>query len=101
MRHLLLACAAATPTLAMAQANSCDEIRARIETKVRGSGAADFRLLVVEKDAKVAGKVVGSCDLGRRQVVYVARAASAPRSAEPILTECRDGTVTMGGDCKP
>lgn len=102
MRRPLLACvAAAMPALAMAQANNCDEIRTRIESKVRASGVADFRLLVVEKEAKVAGKVVGSCDLGRRQIVYVARAVSAPRGSEPILTECRDGTVTMGGDCKP
>lgn len=86
------------PAAARAESN-CDEIRARIDAKIRASGASGYALVVVDKDAKVSGKVVGSCELGRRQIVYAARAASAPRSEEPILTECKDGTVRRGGDC--
>jgi len=54
--------------------------------------------------------VVGSCDLGSKKIVYqregapaaggaLARPAPAPAN-ERILTECKDGTVTVGGSCK-
>jgi hypothetical protein len=82
-------------------ANNCEEIRARIDARIKASGAAGYSLVVVEKDATVTGKVVGSCDRGRRRIVYTPRAASAAGAAEDILTECRDGSVTRGGDCPP
>jgi Protein of unknown function (DUF1161) len=103
---LLLAFAA---DAAHAQAASCETLRAQIDTKVRASGASGYALAIVAADAKVAGKVVGQCELGSRKIVYVTGAeapvgaASAPRDAKremPILTECKDGTVTRGGDCR-
>jgi len=90
---------------AASRANSnCDTIRAQIEAKVRASGVTDFSLQVVAADAKIAGKVVGSCDLGTRRIVYAAGTSGAgPASAAGgdarILTECKDGTVTYG-DCR-
>ncbi|MFT3665305.1 DUF1161 domain-containing protein [Piscinibacter sp.] len=99
--RLALALAAVAPAAALAQAGNCDEIRARIEAKMRAAGVAEPRLLVAEKDAKAAGKVVGSCDLGRRQIVQLPHGASAPRGGDAILTECKDGTVKLGGDCRP
>ena len=85
--------------------NNCESIRAQIDTKVRASGVTDFVLSVVEVGAKVGGRVVGSCDLGTKKIVYSQPAfAPAPVKAKPpeegILTECKDGSVTIGGDCK-
>ncbi len=101
MRALPTALLALAPMVATAQAGNCDAIRARIDAKVRASGVTDFKLIVAAKEAQLEGKVVGNCDLGRRKIVYVSPAASAPGGDEAILTECKDGTVTMGGDCKP
>lgn len=106
----LLACSAAA---GHAQGTSCEDIRAQIDAKVRASGVNDFSLAILEADAPSSGRVVGSCELGTKKIVYE-RSASAqqqppqspqqqrskPRSS-PIITECKDGTVSMGGDCKP
>lgn len=102
MRTFLAALAAlaslGAPDIATA-ADNCDEIRARIDAKIQASGARGYRLTVVESGAKVSGKVVGRCDLGQRQIVYLARPAAPSAQEEPLLTECRDGTVQRGGDC--
>lgn len=84
--------------------SNCDTLRDQIGAKVRASGVSNFTLQVVDVQAKVAGKVVGSCELGTRKIVYnqgpaAAASSDAPKAAR-ILTECRDGTVTYG-DCKP
>ena len=88
--------------------NNCESIRTQIDARVRAAGVTDFVLSVVEADAKIPGKVVGSCDLGTKKIVYNQPSSSASASArpkakpaeEPILTECKDGSVTIGGDCK-
>lgn len=84
--------------------SNCDPLREQIEAKVRASGVSNFTLQVVDAQAKVAGKVVGSCELGTRKIVYNPGPAAAPAKDKPkdakILTECRDGSVTYG-DCKP
>lgn len=100
-RHLAIALSLAVAAGASsAQSASCETLRTQIDAKVRASGASGYTLSIVAADAKVAGKVVGNCELGTKKIVYAAGApASAPREA-PILTECKDGTVTRGGDCK-
>ncbi len=94
-------------TASHADNNNCDTIRAQIDAKVRASGVTDFSLAVIEANAQADGRVVGSCDLGTRKIVYLktsspgATPQSKPRPArEQILTECKDGSVSMGGDCK-
>ena len=85
---------------------NCESIRTQIDAKVRASGVTDFVLSVVAAGAKVSGKVVGSCDLGTKKIVYSQSPLAEPprpksRSDEvPLLTECKDGSVTVGGDCK-
>lgn len=116
---LMLCALAACPALATA-AGTCDAVRTLIDTKIKASGVTDYSLTVVEADAKVvAGKVVGTCDRDQRKIVYLrgnppaagaaaSTAASAPtRTSAPrrggneaILTECKDGTVSRGGDCR-
>lgn len=79
-------------------AGNCDTIRAQIDTKIRSSGVVGFTLQVVDAESRFTGKVVGSCDLGTKRIVY--HPSSAPARARPgeerILTECKDGSVTYG-----
>lgn len=104
--HLFAAALLLASTASHADNNNCDAIRAQIDAKVRATGVTDFSLAVVEANAQADGRVVGSCDLGTRKIVYQKTLSpgvspSKPRPArEQILTECKDGSVSMGGDCK-
>ena len=110
-RLCLWACLAGAGPAALAASN-CDEIKAGIDAKVRAGGVTQFTLTVVDADAKAEGRTVGSCDRGSKKIVYRAGTASgapaapaapassaAKRKPEPILTECKDGSVSVGGDC--
>jgi hypothetical protein len=92
------------PLLALAgpagAAETCEAIQARIDAKIRASGVRAFSLRTVDADAKVGGKVVGSCDLGTKKIVYAQAGAPAKPDKEAIITECKDGTVSVGGDCR-
>ena len=95
----------------------CEPLREQIEVQIAGTGATGFAVVVVDADAEVAGKVVGTCAKGARKLVYVRAAGSAapakparPATAAPrprasdanVITECRDGTVVRGNaPCKP
>jgi Protein of unknown function (DUF1161) len=98
-------------------AEDCEALRTRIESKIAAAGVSRFAVTVVDASATAAGQVVGSCELGSKKVVYErdvgpvregvpsaaapSPASGAPSSgSEPILTECKDGTVSVGGDCK-
>jgi len=118
MRLRLLAVAASASTLlavvgsAHAQSQSnCDTLRAEIEAKIAASGVTNFSVVTVDAAATASGQIVGSCDLGTKKIVYqreggttspppASTSAPAPRG-EPLLTECKDGSVSMGGTCKP
>jgi hypothetical protein len=95
------------------QADNCDAIRAQIDSKIKGSGLANFQLSVSDTDAATGGRVVGSCANGTRRIVFkagagasapVASVAAARRPAgsdrEAILTECLVGSMSVGGNCK-
>lgn len=104
-RRWLLLCtlAAAGPAVA---ASNCEAIRDQIDAKVRTSGVQRFALAIVEGQAKVTGRVVGTCDMGSRKIVYSTDTAAGGRAVvarprdEPLLTECKDGRVSVGGDCR-
>lgn len=106
LRHHLTFVALLLGSAASYANTNCESIRTQIDARVRAAGVTDFVLAVVEADAKVPGKVVGSCDLGTKKIVYNPPSSSPPARAkakpaeEPILTECKDGSVTVGGDCK-
>ena len=106
---LLLTCTASL-------ADNCESVIAQIDAKIRAAGVANFTLTTVGTDDAAPGKVVGTCGLGTRKILYLAQAkavgaaastASAParRSAKPkvasdMITECRDGSMSLGGECK-
>ena len=98
--RLLVVAIALMPGLGMA--NNCEAIQQKIEARIKASGATGWTLTTVPVDSQLPGKVVGQCDLGRRKIVYqtAQKGTSAAAKAEaPILTECRDGSVSLGGDC--
>lgn len=97
-------------------ADICEPLREQIEVQIAGTGATGFAVIVVDANAEVAGKVVGTCAMGARKLVYVRAAAPAVgakmvRPVAPpvargqdarIITECRDGTVVRGNaTCPP
>jgi Protein of unknown function (DUF1161) len=94
-----LACAALAAAGSAHAAGNCDAIRAQIDAKIRASGVSTFSLQVVDAEDRVAGKVVGSCDRGTKKIVYATKSAPAAPRGEALLTECRDGSVRIGGDC--
>lgn len=113
MKHWLLPIALALAGAAhMAHgAESCDALRAQVEAKIAAAGVARFTVTVVDAGASASGQVVGSCELGSKKIVYEKDAgpdrgtaapagSSAPSSGGPMLTECKDGTVSVGGDCR-
>jgi hypothetical protein len=100
---------------------TCEELRPQVEARIRAGGVTQFSLTVADDVAPSAGKVVGTCDHGARKLVYLpgvpalksmvtpaAKPSAAPRVApaqslkknEQIVTECKDGSVPLQGDCK-
>jgi hypothetical protein len=89
-------------------AENCEALRMQIESKIGAAGVTRFAVLTVDANAPVAGQIVGSCELGTKKIVYQREAGSAPATIPAparspadgdILTECKDGTVSVGGDC--
>ena len=63
----LLLVLAATPALAQ---KACSELKAEIDSKIARNGVTVLTTVIVERDAEVDGKVVGTCDGGTRKIVY-------------------------------
>ena len=99
-----------------AHAVSCDELRSAVEAKIRRHGVSNFSLSVIDADQAPNGKLVGTCALGTKKLVYVpgsqsaAPAPAGPQSprpmtsakagGEPMIVECFDGKVYTEGPCK-
>lgn len=109
-------------------AASCEEVMAPIEARIRAKGVTEFRLEAVDRAASAGGQQVGTCDLGRKKILYLRGAAAAssassaslaspaspasttsaagPRPAGPrasgprVITECADGRVIEQGSCR-
>lgn len=110
MKALFLMFALASAGAAHAVEN-CDVLRAQIESKITASGVSGFSVTVADATATVPGQVVGACELGTKKIVYArdataagtvaAAPARAPAPGGGMLTECKDGTTSMGGNCRP
>ena len=64
----LLIAFAVTP--ALAQRKDCNELKSEIDAKITKNGVKVFTTTVVDKDAAEDGKVVGSCDGGKKKITY-------------------------------
>jgi hypothetical protein len=105
----LAAACCATPGFSAGK--DCEQLRAEVSRRYEAGGIASPELRLLPSSAASSGKVVGSCELGSKKLVYIGALgapASAPSPASgrasgasvPVLTECKDGTVSMGGSCK-
>ena len=102
--------AAGMATGSACAADNCESLRTEIEAKIAASGATRFTVTTVDAQATAAGQVVGACDLGSKKIIYQREggfpapgdsATPQPRARNaPMLTECRDGSVSVGGDCR-
>ena len=112
-RIVLAVVAASCAAPCFAAGKDCEQLRAEVMRRYEAGGIVSPALQLLPSSAATSGKVVGSCDLGSRKLVYLggqgghpSLPASAPTSARqpgaaaPVLTECKDGTVSMGGSCK-
>ena len=81
-------------------ADNCDAIQAQIDARIRASGINDFTLKAVASGVSAPGKTVGSCANGSRKILYSRPAAGGGGAKSPVITECKDGSVVVGGDCK-
>ena len=119
---MVLAFAVSMGTVGPANAASnCEALRAQIQAKIAAFGVTNFTVTTVDAGAapSMRGKVVGSCEMGAKSIVYLqldrpvspasgGSATSAPDTGgvnarpkkDSILTECKDGSVSAGGDCK-
>ena len=97
-------CAAAT---AFAQAGNCDDVVASIESRIRANGVTEFSVTAVDAAASAPGRQVGTCDAGRKKILYLRGAAAAggqasgpsPRARPKVITECADGRIIEEGTC--
>jgi Protein of unknown function (DUF1161) len=106
-------------------ADNCEEIRGQIDAKIKASGVANYSVLVVDSAVSAGGKVVGSCAQGAKKIMYTQLATASTATDKPavmqpataiqpvikaklpaqtapdkILTECKDGSTSVGGNCK-
>lgn len=55
---------------ATAGKNSCEDVKAGIEAKIKARGVKAFTLDIVGKDEAKDAKVVGSCEGGKKAITY-------------------------------
>jgi len=68
----LVALGATAPAFA---AKACEELKTEIAAKLDGKGVKGYSLDVVEADKAGDAKVVGSCENGKKKIVYAKGAA--------------------------
>jgi len=92
---------------AHAQTGNCDDVVASIESRIRANGVAEFSVTAVDAAASAPGRQVGTCDAGRKKILYLRGAAvgspassTSPRASRPkVITECADGRIIEEGTC--
>ncbi|KJZ36752.1 DUF1161 domain-containing protein [Pseudomonas fluorescens] len=55
---------------ALANGKPCEELKAEIAAKLDAKGVSGYSLEIVDKGADPAGKVVGTCEKGTKEIVY-------------------------------
>ena len=55
---------------AFADGKPCEELKAEIAAKLDAKGVSGYSLEIVDKGASAGGQVVGSCEMGTKEIVY-------------------------------
>lgn len=53
-----------------AAGKSCDDLKGEIDAKIKAKGASGYSLTVADKGASSDGQVVGTCEAGKKELVY-------------------------------
>jgi len=69
-RRIVAAAALLSFVCSAANATSCDEVKAKIEDKIKARGVKSYTLEVVAAAEAQDHKVVGSCERGGKKIVY-------------------------------
>jgi len=96
--HQIVALAGLGAASSSALAIGCAELSGSIDARMRANGLSNFSLAVVDTAVLSPGKVVGTCDLGARKILYIVEPGAAGRG---VITECDDGRKVTNGPCKP
>jgi hypothetical protein len=67
---LLLATAATVASAGDTERKDCERLREEIAGRIEANGVRSYSLQIVAPDQASVGRIVGSCDGGRRQIVY-------------------------------
>lgn len=70
MKQLMLAMGLLSAATSAFAAKSCEELKAEIDAKLKAKGVASYTLEIVDKGSVTDKKVVGSCELGSKEIVY-------------------------------
>ena len=70
MKQLIVIAAAALALPSAFAAKSCDELKGEIAQKIDAKGVKGYTLEIVEADKTADQKVVGSCEGGKKKIVY-------------------------------
>ncbi|MBX3626862.1 MAG: DUF1161 domain-containing protein [Rhizobacter sp.] len=71
MKHLILSAALlALAAPSFAASKPCDELKSEIAAKLDEKKVAGYQLDIVDTDKVGDAKVVGSCDGGKKKIVY-------------------------------
>jgi hypothetical protein len=70
MKKLLLALIVTFVPAAVFAADNCEEIKNQIDARIKAQGVAVYKLQIVDADSDAKGKTVGTCDAGKKKIVY-------------------------------
>ena len=68
-----------------ALARDCNEVKAKIDAKIKAKGVANYVLQIVDGPDVKEGQIVGSCDVGAKRIVYFRNPSAKARSSCPRL----------------
>lgn len=71
IRFAIALLCAVLSTAVLARTKNCEELKAEIETKIQAQRVSSYTLEIVrKKDVHDKNMVVGSCEGGRKKIIY-------------------------------
>lgn len=70
MKNIILAIGLSAVALSAFAQKPCDELKSEIDAKLQAKGAKGYTLDVIATDQVKDEKVIGSCNGGKKKIVY-------------------------------